>query len=153
VVKIENVLFATDFSEDSGYALTYARSLAEMSNTRLHILHVVENPLDHLYGEPHGEYPALEANARKKVNELIHRFDDVLAGYTNYELSTKIGEAALEILRTAQEKNAGVIVMGTHGGGALRHLLLGGTVEKILRSANVPVMVVRHPSRHLPHHS
>jgi nucleotide-binding universal stress UspA family protein len=44
-------------------------------------------------------------------------------------------------------------VMGTHGGGALRHLLLGGTVEKILRSANVPVMVVRHPSRQVPNHS
>ena len=50
----------------------------------------------------------------------------------------------------SEEKHAGVIVMGTHGGGALRHLLLGSTVEKILRSANIPVMVVRHPSRHLP---
>jgi nucleotide-binding universal stress UspA family protein len=43
--------------------------------------------------------------------------------------------------------------MGTHGGGALRNLLLGGTVDKVLRSANVPVMVVRHPSRHLPKQS
>ena len=153
MAKIENVLFATDFSEDSGYALTYARTLAELNNTRLYILHVVENPLDHLYGEPHGEFPALEANALKKVHELVHRFDDVLAGFTNYELLTKVGEAPLEILRTAQERHAGLIVMGTHGGGALRHLLLGGTVEKILRSANVPVMVVRHPSRHLPSHS
>jgi len=57
VVKIENILFATDFSEDSGYALTYARTLAELCNTRLYIFHVIENPLDHLYGEPHGEYP------------------------------------------------------------------------------------------------
>jgi nucleotide-binding universal stress UspA family protein len=153
VVKFENVLFATDFSENSGYALTYARTLAELSNTKLLILHVIENPLEHLYGEPHGEYPALKANAIKKVNELIHRFDDVLSGFTNFELCIKEGEATLEILKTAEEKRAGVIVMGTHGGGALRHLLLGGTVEKILRSANVPVMVVRHPSRHLPNHS
>jgi nucleotide-binding universal stress UspA family protein len=84
---------------------------------------------------------------------LIHRFDDVLAGFTNYELSIKEGEASLEILKVAEEKHAGVIVMGTHGRGALRSLLLGGTVDKILRSANVPVMVVRHPSRHLPNHS
>jgi nucleotide-binding universal stress UspA family protein len=152
-VKIENVLFATDFSEDSGYALKYARNIAELCGTKLYILHVVENPLERLYGEPHGEYPALEANAIKKVHELIHRFDDVLAGFTNYELLTKVGEAPLEILRAAQEKNAGLVVMGTHGGGALRHLLLGSTVEKILRSANIPVMVVRHPSRHLPSHS
>src|SRR5512146_517866 len=54
VVKIENVLFATDFSEDSGYALTYARGLAELSNTKLFILHVIENPLEHLYGVPQG---------------------------------------------------------------------------------------------------
>jgi nucleotide-binding universal stress UspA family protein len=153
VVKIENILFATDFSEDSGYALTYARTLAELCNTKLHILHVIENPLEHLYGVPHGEYPALQANAIKKVHELIHRFDDVLAGFTNFELSTKEGEAPLEILKTAEEKHAGAIVMGTHGGGTLRHLLLGSTVEKILRSANIPVMVVRHPSRHLPSQS
>ncbi|MGH7915639.1 MAG: universal stress protein [Candidatus Binataceae bacterium] len=153
MVKIENVLFATDFSEESSYALTYARTLAELCNTRLYILHVIENPLDHLYGEPHGEYPALKANAIKKVHELIHRFDDVLSGFTNFELSTKEGEAPLEILKTAEERHAGVIVMGTHGGGALRHLLLGGTVEKILRSANLPVMVIRHPSRHLPNQS
>jgi nucleotide-binding universal stress UspA family protein len=153
VVKIENVLFATDFSEDSGYALTYARSLAELCNTKLFIVHVIENPLEHLYGVPHGEYPALQANAIKKVHELIHRFDDQLSGFTNFELCTKEGEAPLEILRTAEEKHAGVIVMGTHGGGALRHMLLGSTVEKLLRSANVPVMVVRHPSRHLPSQS
>jgi|HubBroStandDraft_1064217.scaffolds.fasta_scaffold323282_1 nucleotide-binding universal stress UspA family protein len=153
VVKIENILFATDFSEDSGYALTYARTLAELCNTKLHIVHVIENPLEHLYGVPHGEYPALQANAIKKVHELIHRFDDVLAGFTNFELSTKEGEASLEILKAAEEKHAGVIVMGTHGGGALRNLLLGGTVDKVLRSANVPVMVVRHPNRHLPNHS
>jgi nucleotide-binding universal stress UspA family protein len=153
VVKIENVLFATDFSEDSGYALTYARSLTELCNTRLFIVHVIENPLEHLYGVPHGEYPALKANAIKKVHELIHRFDGVLSGFTNFELITKEGEAPLEILRTADEKHAGVIVMGTHGGGALRHLLLGSTVDKILSSANVPVMVVRHPSRHLPNQS
>ena len=154
VLKIENILFATDFSEDSGYALTYARTLGELCNTRLYIFHVIENPLDHLYGEPHGEYPALEANAIKKVHELmIHRFDDVLSGFTNFELSTKVGEATLEILKMAEEKHAGAIVMGTHGGGALRHILLGSTVDKILRSANVPVMVVRHPSRQLPNHS
>jgi nucleotide-binding universal stress UspA family protein len=153
VVKIENVLFATDFSDDSGYALNYARTIAEMCNTKLHILHVIENPLEHVYGVPHGEYPALQANAVKKVHELIHRFDDVLAGFTNFELSTKEGEAPLEILKTAEEKHCGVIVMGTHGRGALRNLLLGGTVDKVLRSANVPVMVVRHPSRHLPKHS
>jgi nucleotide-binding universal stress UspA family protein len=153
VVKIENVLFATDFSEDSGYALTYARGLAELGNTKLLILHVIENPLEHLYGVPQGEYPALKANAVKKVHELIHRFDDELSGFTNYELLTKEGEAPLEILKTAVEKHAGMIVMSTHGGGALRHLLLGSTVEKILRSANIPVMVVRHPSRHLPNQS
>ncbi len=153
MVKLENILFATDFSEDSAYALNYARTLAELCGTKLHILHVIENPLEHLYGEPHGEYPALEANAIKKVHELIHRYDEVLAGFTDFELSTKSGEAALEILRAAEEKHAGMIVMGTHGGGTLRHMLLGSTVDKVLHSANVPVMAVRHPSRHLPAHS
>jgi nucleotide-binding universal stress UspA family protein len=153
MVKIENVLFATDFSEDSGYALTYARGLAELSNTKLFILHVIENPLEHLYGIPQGEYPALKANAVKKVHELIHRFDDALSGFTNFSLLTKEGEAALEILRTADEIHAGAIVMSTHGGGALRHMLIGSTVDKVLHSANAPVMVVRHPSRRLPSQS
>ena len=34
--------------------------MASPGNTRLHIFHVIANPLDHLYGQPHGEYPALD---------------------------------------------------------------------------------------------
>jgi len=142
VVKIENILFATDFSEDSGYALTYARTLAELCNTRLYIFHVDRESARHLYGEPHGEYPALEANAIKKVHELmIHRFDDVLSGFTQLRAGRpRWARRRWKFLKMAEEKHAGAIVMGTHGGARCAiYWLAARSIKPAQR--DVPVMV------------
>lgn len=51
----------------------------------------------------------------------------------NWCLLIKAGETALEILPAAQEKQAGAVVLGTHGGGALRHMLLAAPVKRWCR--------------------
>jgi len=67
----------------------------------------------------------------------------------NWCLLIKPGETALEILPAAQEKQAGAVVLGTHGGSAASHAA-GSTSEKVVQNANVPVIVMRYPRRCLP---
>jgi nucleotide-binding universal stress UspA family protein len=55
------------------------------------------------------------------------------------------GCAHREIVEFAQTRGADLIVMGTHGYGALRRLLLGSVTERVLRTAACPVMTVRPP--------
>ncbi len=147
MVKLTNVLFATDFSEDSAYALPYARDLAEKFGAKLFIVHVINNPISSIYGEPHGDYLAMEANARNKTREMMSKYDTALRDFPNHELIIKEGDVVEKVLDAIKEKNVDIMVVGTHGGGALRHILLGSTTRKLLSSVHCPVLAVRHPDR------
>ena len=144
MIKLENILFATDFSKSADNVLQYATSLARLYQTKVYLLHVIRNPTDSLYGALHGEYPALIAGAKKKVTELMKRYEAELQG-VDHEVLLKEGDPVYEILRTVDEKKIGTVVIGTHGEGPLEHLLIGGTADKVIRSASCPVLVIRHP--------
>jgi nucleotide-binding universal stress UspA family protein len=148
MVKIENVMWLTDFSEDSVYAFGYAKTLAELFGTRLYLLHVIENPTSSIYGRVEGDYLAMEANAREKAWQWLRAYGQrELLDYGNHEALVREGEILTKILETAEEKRVGTIVMGTHGRTGLAHLLLGSVAEKVIRSATCPVYVVRSPNR------
>ena len=55
----------------------------------------------------------------------------------------RTGNAADEILKAAEETGADVIAMSTHGRSGLRRLAFGSITDKVLRGANVPVLMVR----------
>jgi nucleotide-binding universal stress UspA family protein len=54
----------------------------------------------------------------------------------------------LAISRYAMQQEFELIVIGTHGRGALTHALLGSVAEKVVRSAPCPVLTIRHPAQH-----
>jgi nucleotide-binding universal stress UspA family protein len=149
MIRVENILCLTDFSEDSSNALNYAHTLAELFSTRLIVMHVISNPTSPIYGEIRGDYLMMEKNAREKAQQNMEKYDEVLRDYPNHELVTRLGEIVPSVLDTVKNKNVGTVVLGSHGQGhhALRHILLGSTTAKVLQSVSCPVMVVRHPER------
>ena len=148
MVKIENILWPTDFSEDSQFALDYARTLAERFGTKLFLLHVIDNPTSPAYGEVEGDYFAMEANARKKARELLDGYmKQRLSDFPNKEALLKEGDVLSRIMDTVSERAVGTIVMGTHGRSGVSHILMGSVTEKIIRSVTCPVYAVRHPRR------
>ncbi len=143
MANIENVLYATDFSEIADHACSYAASLARLNDARLYLLHVISNPADrHLYGELHGEYMSLVAGARKKAQESMGRYDAELERVPKHEILIKEGEAPFEILKVIDEKGIDTVVVGTRGQRRIRHILVGGTTEKLVHSSPCPVIVV-----------
>ena len=62
-------------------------------------------------------------------------------------VKTKVstGNAAAEIIKAADEINADLIAMSTHGRTGLSRLAFGSVTDKILRGANVPILLVRAP--------
>ena len=54
---------------------------------------------------------------------------------------------ALTIVEYAELNHIDLIVTGTHGRGAVAHLLMGSVAERIVRTAPCPVLTVRHPER------
>ena len=148
MIKIKNILWLTDFSRDSTHALGYARMFAELHQTKLYLMHVIENPTSSMYGKVEGDYLAMEVNAREKARAWLEAYvAKELAGLPEREILLREGEILREILDVEQKKEIGTVVMGTHGRTSLAHLLLGSVTAKVIRSVYCPVYVVRHPER------
>ena len=151
MAEIKKILFATDFSENSKWALTYALSFAQKFDARLYILHVIQQP-----SYPLGMYAEIYFDAMDKfkrnisevtAKEMKNLCEVELKGLTNYESLIINGIPFIEIIRTAKEKEADLIVVGTHGRTGLDHVLFGSTAEKVVRKASCPVLSVRLPGK------
>jgi len=149
MIAIKNILVATDFGEASDSALSYGRELAGRFGATLHVLNVVENFYVTTFGAE--TYAAivpemqkeLEDSARKRLEELL--IDSDGSGPKTRPAVMTSGSPAYAIIDYAREYNIDLIVMGTHGRGALAHLMMGSVAERVVRLAPCPVLTVRHP--------
>jgi nucleotide-binding universal stress UspA family protein len=78
--------------------------------------------------------------AQRQLEPLVHSF-----GERGKQAVTEIasGDPALGLLQVAEEEGADLIVVGSHGQGAVKRFLLGSVSEKVLRHAHCSVLVVR----------
>lgn len=140
-MKIENILVPTDFSPCSEQALDYALELAEKLGANVQLLHVIGIPS---YGVPElgvgitaTMMDNLIADNQAALDELARTRKGI--GQT----LVRAGDARDVILQTAEELEADLIVMGTHGRRGLSRALLGSVAEMIVRTSPVPVLTVR----------
>ena len=148
MVDIQNVLWLTDFSEDSRYALAHARTLAELFQTKLYLMHVVANADSDIYGHVAGDYLTIVDNALERSTEFLRAAArEGLKESANVAVLVRQGDILEEILKVIEQKEIGTVVMASHGRTGVSHLLLGSIAEKVIRSASCPVYVVRHPHR------
>ena len=74
------------------------------------------------------------------------RLDGLDLGDVGGKRVTKVGQPHAEIIHHANSQNVDLIVIGTHGRGAIEHMLLGSVAEKVVRTAPCPVLTVRQQS-------
>jgi nucleotide-binding universal stress UspA family protein len=141
-VKIQTILFPTDFSETSQHALDLAFALARDLKARLLVLHVATPPPFVTYGE--FEKAMQESSGYRR--ELEEQLRSCQKPDCNAEFHLKEGEPAAEILHFAQEAQCDMIAMGTHGRTGLGRLFMGSVAEKILREAPCPVLTIKAPA-------
>lgn len=142
------ILTALDFSENSDYAFDYALTLAKQFNAELTIMHVINEPVD-LRGfyVPHISFEQLEKEIEEGAHKMMEKFcNERLAGYSRYQTVIVSGIPYEEIIRKAEEIDASLIVVGTHGRTGLDHLIFGSTAERVVRSAPCPVLTIRLPA-------
>ena len=133
----------TDFSPHSEKAVVYGAELAAKFGAELHLLHAME-AIPMVYGDGVTYFSPeiaeeLEQSAVKELNDI----DVTAAGKLNVVRHVIQGHPFVEIVRYAKQENVDLIVVGTHGRGAIAHMLLGSVAEKVVRKAPCPVLVVR----------
>jgi nucleotide-binding universal stress UspA family protein len=143
MLSIQTILHPTDFSARSEYAFRLACALARDHGARLIVLHVVPPPQSVGYDEMPITSP-LSPDYKKELEDKLRRF---MAVDPNLRVAGRLEEGfpADEILRTAQETKADLIVMGTHGRTGLGRLLMGSVAEQVMRKAACPVLTVKTP--------
>lgn len=148
MIALKSILVATDFGEASGAALAYGRELARTFGATLHVLHVADDVYVRLGGDAYmAVLPELqkdlEVAAQKQLDELLVDNDPVPLPVKKAVLTSSATAAA--IVQYARDLGIDLIVVGTHGRGAVAHLLMGSVAERVVRSAPCPVLTVRHP--------
>ena len=148
-IKIQKLLFPTDFSETSLYALNYARDFAETFDAQLHCLHVVDEAFQYWTAMGPESVPVgIAAEDLLAVAEQhMEQFSDEHLMGLKYAAVNKVsvGQPFREIIAHARDISADLIVLSTHGRSGLSWILMGSTAEKVVRKSPCPVLTIRHP--------
>jgi nucleotide-binding universal stress UspA family protein len=146
MVAIRRILVPTDFSEPADAALRYGRALAEEFGSALHLIHIVPEPYIYPWGTEISTMPLVDLLTQSEAQageRLRTQIDDTGALKGRIKTSTAIGTPVDKILQCVADDGIDLIVMGTHGRGAVGHLLLGSVAERIVRRSPVPVLTVK----------
>lgn len=144
---IKRILVPLDFSVNSARALDYAHRLALSMDADIHLVHVCEMPgmatgaID-TYAVAYFDWTRLlVTEAEKQLEREAAQLKDV--GPVTTEVL--VGSPASAIVDAATANQSDLIVMGTHGNGAVMHLMMGNVAERVVRMAPCPVLTVREP--------
>lgn len=141
----DNLLVPTDGSPASLGAVDEAVSLASAVDAHLTAVYVVDT---RDYGTlPEGEFTSLATELEAEGERALKEVED-RAQAADVSVATAIvrGIPHESILEYADETDADVIVMGTHGRTGIDRFLLGSVTEKVIRSTDLPVLVTRSQS-------
>ncbi len=144
-MKVEKILFPTDFSEGSFHALPFAVDLSKHYNSKLYILHVIYDVAKATNSHiPHVSsdelYKEMSAWAQGEIESCCI---EEIRGLPNVEKVVLKGIPYEEVIKFAEKQKIDMIVMGTYGRKGLERFLFGSTAERVVRRAPCPVMTVR----------
>lgn len=147
MVAFKELVVPTDFSEYSLQAIDYGVEIAKNFGSHVSLVYVVEPLLQaaDLTWTTVDFEELNEAHRQSAEKQLEKLAAERFAEGIGCDAVILFGKPFVEILKYAKEKNADLIVMATHGRGAISHLLLGSTAEKVVRKATCPVLTVKHP--------
>jgi nucleotide-binding universal stress UspA family protein len=145
-----SIVACVDFSESTPTIVDEAVRLARQEKSRLDLLHVYYGPWHNL----HYRAPTPEASPefqKQYMATLQMRLDDRLkdAGDTHgLEVQCQLLENRSHgrgIVQYAKEREADLVVLGTHGATRLRYILLGCTAERVLRELPCSILAIKPP--------
>ena len=141
-MTIRTILVPVDMSECSRTALEVAIEIARACQAELHLMNA--------YGLSSSDYPYMAymstdverhvvENSRRELEEWSKRF---APGDLSVKLHSSSKEPRRAVLDTADQLDADLIVMGTHGRSGFKRVLLGSVAEYVVKASKRPVLTV-----------
>ena len=141
-VSIDTILLATDFSGASEKAASYAKAIARRFGSTLEMVHVVSPSAVAICDEAAGCMPLPDNISSDEAAQMRTQASFIEAGVTTKSFTTEGQDAAQTILQLAHQHHADLIVAGTQSKTGVERLFLGSTAEKLIRTAEFPVLTI-----------
>lgn len=141
---MKKIIVPIDFSEHSEFALKIAAKLAKKNKAEVFALHMLELSdaiLTHSSDSQRPEALFFLKLAEKKFTEFLDK--DYLKGVKVTPI-VKHFKVFSEVNEVAEKHQADLIIMGSHGASGVKELLIGSNTERVVRNANIPVLVVKN---------
>ena len=144
---IKRILVPLDFSANSTRALDYAHGLALKFDAAIHLIHVCEVPSMSIgamdaYAIAYSEWSQrLGEEAERQLTAIKSGLARRRRRRPKCSLAARRRPSSMPLTANS----ADLIVMGTHGHGALMHVMMGNVAERVVRMAPCPVLTVREP--------
>ncbi len=142
-MSFKKILIAVDESAFAAHAASVGIELAKLLEAEVAFVNVVDSSAAR--GAPEVGVPAdrLIAMAKQEAKDLLAAFRARAAASPPALEFVELGKPADKVVEAAKNWPADLIVLGSHGRGAVLNLLLGSVAEGVLRHAHCPVLVVR----------
>ncbi len=147
--EIKKVVTPVDFSDNSKLIAESAGYLAGKFGASMFLVFVVQNFEDYSgFFVPQMTLPTLEGELAESAEVKMASFAGEIeqyckeAGVTELKYKVFMGDVGEKIVDYANEIEADMIVMGTHGYKGLEKIMFGSVADKVVRAANCPVMTI-----------
>jgi nucleotide-binding universal stress UspA family protein len=144
-VAFNRVLIPLDGSDLAEQAIPFAHAVTQDQGTMIYVQVVPEaEPLRSLTGGPVASAEEVasifQESARGDLTTAAERWDGIAP---TYEIAVGVGDPAETILALGKDHNADLIVIASHGRGALGRWTFGSVADRLSRTSTVPVMIIR----------
>jgi nucleotide-binding universal stress UspA family protein len=143
-MKVQRILWPTDFSENAAKALPYVQSLSEKYQTEVHVLYVLKDYGQ--WGASYGEHNPEDYEkmrhweremADKRLDEICQKFLESCPLYIRH---IAVGDPVEEILKLVAKEKVDLVVMASQGEEG--HFDVGSVTQKLLQCSTVPVVTI-----------
>jgi nucleotide-binding universal stress UspA family protein len=145
-IAMKSILVPCDFSKPAVSAFRLALDIATRSNGDIHLLHAIQLPVTNdstLIPVLNLEADALKDLRLKAEKSFKILIDDYAEGKANISTEVYFGSVAKAVDYYTGEKQADLVIMGSHGATGARDFFIGTNAEKVVRIASIPVIVVK----------
>lgn len=142
---MKKILVPTDFSNQSENALKVAAQLAKKYDCEIHLLHILEIPMhkvDALSSYNNLPEALYFMKLAHKQFEVLKK-KDYLKGLVIHE-NVEFHEIFKGVFQVCKKQDIDLVIMGSSGANGLREILIGSNTEKVVRTSETPVLVIKN---------
>lgn len=147
--SIDNILFPTDFSDNTREALSFVLEVARSTGATIHLMHSIEEPYDFasLSETPVIAGEEVKKSLSQRVSKLFNGIrqdvkNDERYKEINIETCMQTGRALYTILEETKNRDIDLIIMGAKGRSGIEKIIFGSTTAEVIQRSTVPVLAV-----------